>query len=329
MIKNSKNKFLEQIGDFNGKNVLVIGDIMLDEYIWGSVERISPEAPVPVVFVEKETRIPGGATNVVNNLVGLGAKVYISGIIGNDDTGSYIRKYFNKKNVELSGLVVSYDRPTTLKTRIIAHNQQVVRVDKESSEPVNKPLINEMIAYVKKVISRIDGIIISDYGKGVIVPDLIEKVITIANENKKVIAVDPKIEHFFQYKNVTLITPNHFETERALNIRIKDQNDINNAGKEILKQLNLQSLFITQSKEGMTVFQKGKPPAHIPTHAKKVYDVTGAGDTVISTALMALVSSFSFEEAAMLSNYAAGIVVGEVGTTVITLKKLKEALKSE
>lgn len=329
MIKRRKNLFLDKIQKFVNKRVLVVGDIMLDEYLWGGVERISPEAPVPVVSVEKETKMPGGATNVVNNLLGLKAKVYITGVIGNDDSGKYLKRYFNKNIADLNGLIIEPARPTTLKTRIIAHNQQVVRVDKESIDPIKSKTVRDIIKYVKKVIKQIDGIVISDYGKGVIVPDLIKEIISLANKNDKVIAVDPKIEHFFQYRNVTLITPNHFEAEKALNIKIKTQDDVFKAGREIMKKLNLSSLFITQSKDGMTVFQKNKNPIHSPTHAKKVYDVTGAGDTVISTAVMALVASCTYEEAAALANYAAGIVVGEVGTTIITLSKLEKALMNE
>ena len=205
----------------------------------------------------------------------------------------------------------------------------MVRIDKENDEPVNKEIINKIINYATSKIDEIDGIIISDYGKGVIVPGLIEIIIELANKNKKIIAVDPKIEHFFQYKNVTLITPNHFETAVALNRKVRNQDDIYAAGKEIMDKLNLESLFITRSKEGMTLFQKNKKPANIPTQAKTVYDTTGAGDTVISIAVIALASGLNYDEAAVLSNYAAGIVVGEVGTTFITLDKLKKAIQEE
>ncbi len=333
MIKKRKNSFLKKINKFKNKKILVVGDIMLDEYLWGEVERISPEAPVPVVNVEKETKIPGGAANVVNNLLGLGAKVYLSGIIGNDDSGKDIKKYFTKRDVNLSGLISVTGRLTTLKTRIIAHShahdQQIVRVDKESTEPLSNDVIKKIIKYVDSIINKIDGIIISDYGKGVIIPALIDDIIKKANKSKKIIAVDPKVEHFFQYKNVSLITPNHFEAGNAINIKIKNQKDVIKAGKKIMTMLNLDSLFITQSKDGMTVFQKKNQPAHISTHAKKVYDVTGAGDTVISAAVMSLVSGCTYEEAGALSNYAAGIVVGEVGTTIITLSKLKTKLNEK
>lgn len=329
MIKKNKHLFLNKLAEFKKKKILVIGDIMLDEYLWGSVDRISPEAPVPVVLVNRETRVPGGATNVVNNLLGLGAKVFICGVIGHDMQGKYLINFFKKKNVDVSGIFISDLKPTSLKTRIIAHNQQVVRVDKEDSEPIDNKCVKKILQYVKKNITAIDGIIISDYGKGVILPELIENIIRIANKHNKIITVDPKIEHFFQYKNVTLITPNHHEAEKAMNIRIKNQLDIERIGRLIIKKLHLKSLFITQSKDGMTVFQKGCRPQNIPTHAVKVYDVTGAGDTVISTATMSLVSGFDYKQAAGLSNYAAGIVVGEVGTTIITLDKLERALQNE
>ncbi len=329
MIKKRKEYFLEHIEQFKSKHILVIGDIMLDEYLWGNVERISQEAPVPVVRIEKETKTPGGATNVVNNLLGLKAKVYLSGVMGDDVSGEFLRTYFSKKDVDISGIIIDKSRPTTLKTRVIARDQQVVRVDKECDESVSKEIIKKIIAYTQNKIQEIDGIIISDYGKGVIVPDLIENIIDQANKNKKIIGVDPKIEHFFQYRNVTLITPNHFETERALNIRIRNQDDVYDAGQKLMNKLNLESLFITQSKDGMTICQKNKKPASIPTRAKEVYDTTGAGDTVISTAVLALASGLNYEEAAILSNYAAGIVVGEVGTTIITFDKLKKALLKE
>ncbi len=329
MIAKNKELFLNKLDGFHQKKILVIGDVMVDEYLWGSVNRISPEAPVPVVLVDRETKTLGGAANVVNNLAGLGAKVLLTGVIGDDSNGRYLLKFFNNRGIDTQGLFVDVERPTTLKTRIIAHDQQVVRVDKENVDTLDKGVINNMIEYTKKRIKEVDGIIISDYGKGVIRPELIQEVIKVANQRKRVIAVDPKIEHFFQYRNVTLITPNHYEASQAMNVAIKNQNDVYKIGKLIINRLNLRSLFITQSKDGMTVFQKGKTPKHIPTHAKEIYDVTGAGDTVISTAVMSLVSGLNYELAGILSNYAAGIVVGEVGTTIITLDKIVKALHDE
>ncbi len=329
MIKSIKNILLEKIEEFKKKRILVLGDIMLDEYIWGSVSRISPEAPVPVVLVEKESKIPGGATNVVNNLADLEVNTYVCGIIGKDASGKFIKNYFKKKKVNIDGIIETPERATTRKTRIIAHQQQVVRVDRENSIPVSDSIIKRIVNYVKDIIKYIDAIILSDYGKGVIIPPIIESIIELGVKHSKIITVDPKIEHFFYYKGVTLITPNHNEASQALGIKIKTQDDVYNAGKMIMKKLNLKSLLITQSKDGMTVFQRGKSPRHIPTNALQVFDVTGAGDTVISTATAALTTGLGIEESAILSNYAAGIVVGEVGTTTISTKKLISALKKE
>ncbi len=302
---------------------------MLDEYLWGTVTRISPEAPVPVVLVEKETRIPGGATNVVNNLADLSVNTYICGVIGKDFAGKFIKNYFKKKRVNINGLIEDPERKTTRKTRIIAHQQQVVRVDRENVSPISKEIIKKIIQFVKSIIKNIDAIILSDYGKGVLIPSVIEDIINIAKKYSKIITVDPKVEHFFCYKDVTLITPNHNEVSDALRMKIKTQEDVYNAGKLLMRKLNLNSLLITQSKDGMTVFQKGKSPKHIPTNALQVFDVTGAGDTVISTATVSLASGLDIEKSAILSNYAAGIVVGEVGTTTISTKKLLSALEKE
>jgi len=329
MIKKHKEYFLDNLTRIKNKKIIVIGDVMLDEYIWGSVERISPEAPVPVVKVEKSSKTPGGAANVVNNLIGLNASVYLFGVIGNDTSGKFLKKYFTKQKVDISGLLVDENRNTSLKTRIVAHNQQVVRVDREDTFPISKKITNLILKNFRKLIDSVDGVLISDYGKGVIIPDLIEPIIEISNRKRKVIVVDPKVEHFFYYKNVTLITPNHLEAGESLNLKLRTEEDCKKAGLKILKKLNLKSLFITRSKDGMMVFERGKQPKNIPTNAKKVYDVTGAGDTIVSTAIIAIVSGFNFEEAAVLSNYAAGIVVGEVGTTVITFDKLQNALKNE
>ncbi len=329
MITVIKDEILKSINEFKTKNILVIGDIMVDEYIWGSVNRISPEAPVPVVLANKETKIPGGATNVVNNLVGLNTNVFIAGVVGVDENAKFLKKYLKKKKVNIDSIFTEEGRYTSLKTRIVAHNQQIVRVDKETIKPISKESVKKILNFVKQNIKNIDAIIISDYGKGVIIPEVIEPIIKYANKYNKIISVDPKIEHFFYYKNVSLITPNHFEASKALNIKLTNQEDVYQAGKKIMKRLNLQSLFITQSSDGMSIFVKNRKPKHIPTSARKVYDVTGAGDTVISTATAALSTGLDFEKAAILSNYAAGIVVGEVGTTTISAEKLRKALENE
>ncbi len=329
MIKKIKDLLLDKITEFKNKKILVIGDIMLDEYIWGTVSRISPEAPVPVVLTERETKVPGGATNVVNNLSDLGVETYICGVVGKDYTGRYIKNYLKKKRVNTDGIIEDNNMETIRKTRIIAHQQQVVRVDREDDSPVSDITVSKINSFVKSMITKVDAVIISDYGKGVIVPPVIDNTIKLCKKFSKIITVDPKIENFFLYKDVTLITPNHIEVSKALGMKIKSQDDVYKYGKIIMKKLNLESLLITQSKDGMTVFEKRKSPKHIPTLALQVFDVTGAGDTVISTVTAALVSGMDIEKSAILSNYAAGIVVGEVGTTTISTKKLITHLKKE
>ncbi|MBN1897554.1 MAG: D-glycero-beta-D-manno-heptose-7-phosphate kinase [Spirochaetes bacterium] len=329
MTQKIKELVRKSVEGFRNRKILVIGDVMIDEYIWGTVSRISPEAPVPVVVVEKDSKIPGGATNVVNNLADLGTSVFVCGVIGQDNSGKFIKNYLKKKKVNVEGLIEEAGRPTSRKTRIVAHQQQVVRVDREKARPIKPETIKKIISFVKEKIRQMDAVILSDYGKGVVVPPVIENVIKTARQYSKIITVDPKIEHFFLYKGVNLITPNHNEVSQALGKKILSQDDIYVAGKAIMKKLQLKSLLITQSKDGMTVFQKGKAPRHIPTHALEVYDVTGAGDTVISTATAALASGLDIEESAVLSNFAAGIVVGEVGTTTISAKKLIQAVKDE
>jgi len=307
----------------------VIGDLMIDEYIWGTVDRISPEAPVPVVAVKKETRIPGGAANVVNNLADLDIKVFVSGIIGNDWGGKFLKKYFAQKNVNTDGIILTDDRPTIIKTRIVAHDQQVVRVDKEKIKPILHDHIKQLVDFIKSIINEIDAILLSDYGKGVVIPEVIKNSVKLAHKYDKIVSVDPKVEHFFQYKKVTLLTPNHKEASQATGIKINSQEDVYKAGKYIMQKLNSDYLIITQSKDGMTVFKKNGQAKHIPTHAREVYDVTGAGDTVVATVTAALISGLDIEKSAVLSNLAAGVVVGEVGTTTITTQKLLNAIENE
>jgi D-beta-D-heptose 7-phosphate kinase/D-beta-D-heptose 1-phosphate adenosyltransferase len=323
-----KARLLELVNKFSGVRVLVIGDLMVDEHIFGEVNRISPEAPVPVVLVKKVNRVPGGAGNVANNLNQLGVNTYICGVIGkNDEYGKFLIKYFKKNGINSDGLFFSDKKGTIVKTRIIAHQQQLCRVDREDSLPIDEKMVKEIIKYVKRIIKEIDAILLSDYRKGVLIPALITEIIKIANDNSKIISVDPKVEHFMYYKNVDLITPNHYEASDGIKMKINNQEDVYKVGKVIMKKLNLKSLIITQSKDGMTVFEKNKKPRHIPTNALQVYDVTGAGDTVISVATASLAAKANILESAILANYAAGIVVGKVGTAPVTKNELLTVLE--
>jgi len=324
------SKYLKSVVEkFDKAKILVLGDVMLDEFIWGKVSRISPEAPVPVVDVNSESMMLGGAANVVANLHGLGGEVYLAGVIGKDRAGEIVRKELRKRKISAEGLVVDGGRRTILKSRVIAHSQQVVRMDRENREDIEEPLLNQLMGYIKSLIPKIDALIISDYGKGTVTKKLLQALLPLVRENQKCITVDPKLANFFNYRKVTLITPNQTEVERALGVEIKSELDLFSAGKEILRRLNCESLLVTRGEEGMTLFEPNRKPVNIPTLAREVYDVTGAGDTVISTLTLALAVGTNKEEAARLANLAAGIVVGEVGTAAIMQKELLEAIDSE
>ncbi len=315
------------VGNFKKARVLVIGDLILDEFIWGKVSRISPEAPVPVVWVKSESFMPGGAANVANNIHALGARAHICGVIGSDERGRTLSDELRRKNIDVEGIVVDNERPTTLKTRVIAHSQQVVRIDREKVEEISENIINRILAFIREKILDVDAVIIEDYGKGLIVPRLLQEVVAMAQKHNKIITVDPKEEHFSYYRNVTLITPNHHELARAIGRPVKTQEDIEQAGGDLLNQQNAQAVLVTLGEDGMQLFEKDKKDSiHIPTFAQQVFDVSGAGDTVIGVATVALAAGASMLEAAHISNHAAGIVVGKVGVNVVTPEELLEKL---
>ncbi len=317
------------IKKFSQTKVLVLGDVMLDEFIWGKVSRISPEAPVPVVDIHSESMMPGGAANVLANLNSLGAESYLAGVVGKDRAGEVLRQEVLKRKVSDEGLIVDPKRKTISKSRLIAHSQQVVRMDRETREEIKGEIFNQLMRYLKSMIPKIDALIISDYGKGVVTERLLKELLPMARLAKKRVAIDPKLGNFFNYRGVTMITPNQNEVERAMGIEIKNERDLFKAGKEVLKRLNCESLLITRGEEGMTLFEPNRHPVNIPTVAREVYDVTGAGDTVISTLTLALSLGLNKEEAAHLANLAAGIVVGEIGTATLTQKELVEAIELE
>jgi len=323
MKKQEVGKLKKVIERFSKARVLVIGDCILDEFIWGTVDRISPEAPVPVVWVDKETYMPGGASNVASNLVALGAEVSIAGIVGDDSRGQVLTDLLNREGIDTEGLVEDTMRPTTLKTRIIAHHQQVVRIDRERSDDIPNDLLERLASYTRQKIKEVDAIIIEDYGKGVITPALLRRIVKTAKHEKKIITVDPKIAHFGYYKGVTSLTPNHKEASDAAGIKIKDNATLRRAGEKMLKKLNCESVLITLGENGMCLFEKRGRVTHIPTAAQEVFDVSGAGDTVIACFTLALAGKAGMLNAAKLANIAAGIVVGKVGVATVTQKELK------
>lgn len=319
MLKNLE-LILEKIAD---TKVLVIGDVMLDRYWWGSVSRISPEAPVPVVSMEKTSVLAGGAANVAANIAGLGAEVYLAGITGEDEEAKIFPEILRQAGISDFNLFPLKNRKTTIKTRIIAHNQQVARIDQETTESLTKTEIDKIFKQVQFFIERADVLIISDYAKGFLTEDFCARLITLARGKDKIILVDPKGRDYSKYKGATILTPNQRETAEACGLTDDSQSSAENAGKLLLKKLLLEALLITQGEKGMTLLQKGKKTSHLKATARKVYDVTGAGDTVIATMAVALGSGLSYQEAAEIANFAAGLVVEKVGTAVVTKDMLK------
>jgi D-glycero-beta-D-manno-heptose-7-phosphate kinase len=307
---------------FEGKRIVVLGDVMLDEFIWGRVRRISPEAPVPVVEVERHTLALGGSGNVVSNLVALGASPAPLGTVGDDADAERLRSEFHRLGVRTGGLVVDATRPTTLKTRIIAHNQQVVRADRESRRGVSADVEELLIACSLTEIETADALVVSDYNKGLLTKRLLARALEAARARGLISCLDPKMRSFADYQPVTVITPNNQEAAEAAGVMIEDEESLVRAGRKLLGSIDCRAVLVTRGEEGMTLFTEGDEVTHIPTVAREVYDVTGAGDTVIATLALALATGASLVEAAVLANHAAGVVVGKVGTATVTREEL-------
>lgn len=324
----SKQRALEIIRNFPHSRVLVIGDIMVDHFIWGMVSRISPEAPVPIVEVHADNLLLGGCTNVLNNVYSLGGCVLGTGVIGFDDMGEKLLEEFRSRKIDTNGIIIEKSRPTTLKTRIVAHSQQVVRFDRESKKPVEAGSIEKMIAYIRSVKDQLGAIVISDYNKGVVTKQLLDGVREIISGSNIVVCVDPKQSDFSFYQGFDIITPNHHEAGRAVGMEIRDDDDLVKAGKALLGQYDFKALLITRGEEGMSLFEKDGKTTHTSYRAmaREVFDVTGAGDTVIGVLALCLASGATFKEASAIANHAAGIVVGKVGTATISCEELKKAI---
>ena len=314
------------ISGFKDVRIVVIGDLILDEFLWGKVNRISPEAPVPVVEVERQSFMCGGAANVAANIRALGGKVHLCGIVGRDSRGKLMLEQLQSQKVDTGGVIIDSTRPTTLKTRVIAHHQQVVRVDRENSQPLEQKNWKRILNFVEKKLDRIDAVLVEDYGKGVVVPGLIKGLVSLGKKAKLLVNVDPKENHFSYYKKVTAITPNREEAGKATGIRIKDKSSLKKAGEKMLFDLDCQAVLVTLGEDGMCLFEKKKKLVHIPTVAREVFDVSGAGDTVISAFTLSLAAGASFPQAAQLANCAAGIVVGKLGVAVATQEELKKKI---
>ncbi len=313
---------------FSRKKVLVVGDVMADEYIWGRVTRVSPEAPIPVVQVTGETSRPGGAANVAHNLHTLGAQVHLVGIIGADVTGRRLTQLLQEKGVETGGLVVDRDRPTIQKTRVIAQHQQVVRIDRERLVEISGAIFKQVLDHCADILPRVDAVLLSDYAKGLLTSKLVGEVVALARAGRKLVTADPKPRNIGFFKGVSLISPNTGEAEAASGVHILGPESVLEAGQKLIQMLDCQAVLVTRGEDGMSLVEKDGGSLHVPTKAKEVFDVSGAGDTVISTLTLALAAGGSYRESAVLANYAAGIVVGEVGVATVTTTEIEAALGS-
>ncbi len=315
----------EILRGFAGRRLAVIGDSMLDRFLWGSVDRISPEAPVPVVRLEKETVKLGGAANVAANIRALGAEVTLCGIWGQDEARTQMETILSERGIAASGMVETPGRPTTIKTRIIAHSQQVVRTDREDSGPVGEDITSRLLEALKAA-GPMDGYILSDYGKGVLTGTALGEFIGLARQQGKVVVVDPKKGDYSQYHGVTSLTPNQKEAEQACATSITDEASLQAAGRTLLERTAAKAVLITRGEHGMALFEASGKAHHLPTEATMVYDVTGAGDTVIAVYTTALAGGADFAQAAYMANHAAGIAVRELGTAAVTAEQLRAVL---
>lgn len=313
----------EALESLPGVRVLTIGDLMLDEYVWGRVSRISPEAPVPVVEVDRHTHLPGGAANVASGIAALGGSALLGGVVGADEPGRRLRDALAERSVDCGGVLDSPGRRTTVKTRVIAHSQQVVRTDFEEREPLEDDLAERLIGWAAGELDGADVLVLSDYAKGLLTPHVLQSLIERATSAGKPIVVDPKGVRYERYRGATVLTPNVHDAERAAQLPVQDHDDLVEVSRRLENVLPGTHLLITRGAEGMSLMRGGES-TDIAADARDVYDVTGAGDTVVATLAAALGRGIAVEDAVRLANAAAGIAVGKVGTASVTLDELRE-----
>lgn len=317
---------LRQLADaLVGRRILVVGDLMLDEYLWGQVNRISPEAPIPIVDVQRVSLAPGGAANVAANVVALGGQATLVGVVGDDEAGQRLRLELAQRDISAQ-VVVDPSRPTTLKSRVMAHQQQVVRVDRENRQPIDGAVAAELLDQVMAAADACDVILISDYGKGVVASETMAALVDRAQAQGRPLVVDPKGADFSKYRGATIITPNQGEAGRALGKEVEDEAMLEEVMRGLLDLLASQAVLVTRGELGMALLERDGSLHYLPALARQVYDVTGAGDTVVGTLALALAAGASFLEAVALANYAAGVVVGKLGTATVGRSELKRAV---
>jgi len=321
----SESRLREILARFDSLSLVVVGDCMLDRYIWGVVERISPEAPVPVVHVSRESVRLGGAANVAANLRALGARVNLLGVTGDDDAGRAFARALNERGLDAAGIIADSSRPTTVKERVIAQSQQVVRIDRENRAAAPPAVVAKLCALAEPLVRASDGVIVSDYAKGLLSGGLAARIIAMSRDAGRFVAVDPKAPSFDCYAGASLVTPNQGEAAQAAGFPIRDDESLVRAGESILRGVGAQAVLVTRGEHGMSLFERGGGVLHLPTVAREVFDVTGAGDTVISTFMMAVAAGATLAEAAILSNHAAGAVIREVGAATLSRDDLAAA----
>lgn len=317
---------------FAPQKIVVVGDVMLDHFLWGKVSRISPEAPVPVVEITRESYFPGGAANVARNLRALGATARIVGVLGEDDAGQKLRNALDEQGIPTDGLIVDSTRPTTLKTRIVAHNQQVVRFDHESSTVISSSIQDKLLRHFFGILPGVNAVIFEDYAKGLFTQDLVSQMLGRSRSAGIVTAADPNPRRMLDYREITAITPNRHEAFAAAGVPYVEPVDdvlsdeaLKSVGSILLEKWKPENLLVTLGEHGMCLFRPGRKAHYIPTVAQEVFDVSGAGDTAIATLALALAAGADPAEAAEISNHAAGVVVGKVGTATCSPDELVES----
>jgi D-glycero-beta-D-manno-heptose-7-phosphate kinase len=330
MITFSNDKIASFIEQIQQQRILVLGDLMLDEFIWGKVNRISPEAPVPVVHVTSESAYPGGAANVARNLADFGAHAVLGGMIGRDDNGKKLLSLLQHSGISSDAILTAPEYQTIVKTRIIARQQQVVRVDREQKRRITAPEIDALLSRVWDLLPSIDAIIIEDYGKGFITQPLVDQIITLAANHMRIVAVDPNPDNPLDWAGATLVKPNRKEAFNIVGLpEGETHGELIKVGEVLLEKWQVNSLLITMGEEGMILFDPPDPPYHTPTRAREVFDVSGAGDTVIAFFTAALAAGLSGVEAAEIANHAAGVAVGKLGTATVTPDELRSSFAAQ
>ena len=324
-------KLLDILDHFHRTHLLVIGDLMLDRFIWGDVERLSPEAPVPILRVVSESSRLGGAANVIHNIRSLAGRATACGVIGKDEPGRRILQDLRYVGASTSGVFIDPHYQTIQKSRIIARprHQQIVRLDRENNRPIREATLGKIRQFVRQRASRCNAVVISDYGKGMIHDDLLRLVADLVKTKKIVCVIDPKKENYGRYRRPTLVTPNRDEASEASGIIIRDEPSLISAGEKLVRAWQAKAVLITRGPEGVSLFRPRTMARHFPTEPKDIFDVTGAGDTVVAVCALALACGADFEDAALLANLAAGLVGDEVGTVAVSLEKLKRVIEDK